>query len=120
MKKLIFSAVLLFATALGMAAAGKASYPGGEEALHKYITETMKYPAESKANGIEGNVEVSFVVRTDGSIGPIRIVRMIDPDLEAEAIRLVKAMPKWVPAEDNSGNAVESTVSLSIPFSISE
>lgn len=54
-------------------------------------------------------------MKSDGSIGSIKIVRMIDPDLEQEAIRLVKSMPKWTPADDG-GNPVDATATVAIPF----
>lgn len=97
----------------------KASFPGGKEALEKYISTNMKYPAAAKQNGIEGIVTVAFTVKTDGTIGSIKIVRMIDPDLEQEAIRLVKNMPKWQPAYDN-GNPVDSSEEVPIPFLLEE
>lgn len=93
----------------------KASYPGGDEAMQKYIAEKRIYPQISKDNGIEGIVVVAFTVKTDGSIGTIKIVRMIDPDLEQESIRLVKGMPNWNPATDN-GKPVDSQVQIDIPF----
>lgn len=96
------------------AAAAQPSFPGGEEACNKYITENIKYPQSAKDNGIEGIVNVSFTVMTDGSIGSIKIVNMIDPDLEQEAIRLVKSMPKWTPAEK------PTTVTLPIKFTLDD
>lgn len=60
-------------------------------------------------------VTVQFTVNTDGSIGSIKIVRMVDPDLEQEAIRIVKKMPAWIPA-DKDGSPVESTAEVAVPF----
>lgn len=74
-----------------------ASFPGGKEAEQEYINANRKYPEMAKENGIEGVVSVVFIVKADGSIGNIKIKRMVDPDLEAESIRLVKNMPKWTP-----------------------
>lgn len=96
-----------------------AAYPGGEEALNAYIGQNLVYPQMPKEMGIEGVVPVEFTVRADGSIGTIRITRMIDPDLEQEAIRLVKNMPAWTPASDN-GTPVESTATVKISFSLEE
>lgn len=90
-------------------------YPGGKEALDSYIAENLKYPAAAAANGIEGTVDVAFMVYANGSIGTIKIVRMIDPDLEAEAIRLVKGMPAWTPADKN-GTPVEAPAQVQINF----
>ena len=100
----------------GTAFAGpKPEYPGGQQALQEYITTNLKYPDTAKANGIEGTVDVAFTVKTDGTIGAIKIVRMVDPDLEAEAIRLVKGMPAWTPA-DNNGKPVDAQTQVQINF----
>lgn len=96
-------------------AADEPSYPGGKEALDKFIAQTMKYPAPAKANGVEGVVTVKFTVNADGTIGAIKIVRMIDPDLEQEAIRIVKKMPAWIPA-DKEGTPVAADATVAIPF----
>ena len=95
--------------------ASQPEFPGGAEALDNYITSNMKYPASAKANGIEGVVDVAFVVKADGTIGSIKIVRMVDPDLEAEAIRLIKGMPNWLPADEN-GTPVDSQTQVGINF----
>lgn len=114
MKKI---AVIAAAMAMGAAAyAGPVpQYPGGEAAMKEYIAENMKYPEAAKNNGIEGDVDVAFTVKADGSIGSIKIVRMIDPDLEAEAIRLIKSMPAWTPADKN-GSPVDSQTQIKINF----
>ncbi len=93
------------------------SFPGGEEALATYLSENMKYPKPALDNGIEGVVTVEFTVKADGSIGQIKIVRMLDPDLEQEAIRLVKQMPAWTPA-DKGGQAIDQTVTLPVKFAL--
>ena len=106
----IFTAVIAYADS-------PASYPGGKEALDTYIKDNLKYPETAKENGIEGIVEVVFTVKTDGTLGSMKIKRMIDPDLEAEALRLVKGMPKWNPAI--KGDApVESTADVKVPFEL--
>ena len=92
-------------------------FPGGEDALNKYLTDNMKYPQTAINNGIEGVVDVSFTVKADGSIGAIKIVRMVDPDLEQEAIRLVKGMPAWTPA-DNNGQPVDAQTQVQIKFTL--
>ena len=102
----------------GMAFAGPApEYPGGKDALNNYITSNLKYPAGAIANGIEGVVDVAFTVKADGSIGSIKIVRMVDPDLEQEAIRLVKNMPAWTPADKN-GQPVDAQTQVQINFTL--
>lgn len=100
----------------GAAYAGtQPEYPGGKAALDNYLSSNMKYPARAAENGIEGIVDVAFIVKTDGSIGSIKIVRMVDPDLESEAIRLVKGMPAWIPAEQN-GQPVDAQTQVEVNF----
>lgn len=114
-KMLALAAGMLFS---GMAFAGATpEYPGGKSALDEYIATNMKYPAAAQANGIEGVVDVAFTVKTDGSIGAIKIVRMVDPDLEQEAIRLVKGMPAWTPADKN-GQPVDAQTQVQITFTL--
>lgn len=120
MKKFNLRISVLFLTlgiSITLFADSKASYPGGEDAMKEYLASNLQYPAAAKQNGIEGVVNVSFVVKADGSIGTIKIARLIDPDLEQEAIRLVKNMPAWTPAEKD-GKAVDSTTEIAIPFQI--
>ena len=89
MKKLL--ATLAIAAGIsGTALAGAVpEYPGGKEAMDKYIAENMKYPQAAIDNGIEGVVPVSFTVKADGSIGNIKIVRMIDPEIRSYTTRIV-------------------------------
>lgn len=114
MKKIMtaFCSLLFCVAAFG---ATEPQYPGGKEALDKYLTTNIKYPQTAIDNGIEGVVDVAFIVKADGSIGSIKIVRMVDPDLESEAIRLVKGMPSWIPAEEN-GSPVDSQTQVDINF----
>lgn len=116
MKKLLLLAMglLMFAAAK---AADKPEYPGGQEAMNQYIAANMKYPETARQNGIEGEVDIAFTVKADGSIGAIKIMRMIDPDLEAEAVRLVKNMPAWTPAQKD-GQAVDSQAQIQILFTL--
>ena len=114
-KIIAVAAGLLFT---GMAFAGPApEYPGGKDAMNQYISSNLKYPDAAKANGIEGVVDVAFTVKADGSIGAIKIVRMVDPDLEQEAIRLVKGMPAWTPADQN-GQPVDAQTQVQITFTL--
>ncbi len=115
MKKMIISLLAFAGISLGAMAADSPTFPGGKEALDKFISTNLIYPETSKSMGVEGIVNVQFIVNTDGSIGSIKIVRMVDPDLEQEAIRIVKKMPAWIPA-DKDGVPVESTAQVSVPF----
>ncbi len=101
----------------GAATRQEASFPGGEKACKEFINKNVVYPASAQENGVEGVVVVSFTVKTDGTIGNIKIKRMVDPDLEAEAVRVVKKMPNWQPATED-GVAVESTAEVSFPFTL--
>lgn len=117
MKKMFLTLGCALGISMGAWAFTPASFPGGEEAQQQYITVNLRYPQTAKDNGIEGVVAIVFTVKTDGSIGNIKIKRMVDPDLENEAIRLVKQMPNWVPATDN-GTPVESSAEVDVPFTL--
>lgn len=96
-----------------------AQFPGGSEALDSYIAKNLTYPQPSINNGIEGVVHLKFLVKTDGSLNNITIVRLVDPDLESEAVRLVKGMPAWTPATVE-GKPVDSESTLKITFTLPE
>ncbi len=90
-------------------------FPGGIPALKQYLGENIQYPPSAAANSIEGTVFIEFVVDTNGSIINVKVLRSVDPDLDAEAIRVVKAMPKWKPGEQQ-GKKVRTTYVLPISF----
>ena len=75
-----------------------AEYPGGFEAMAAYIAKSVVYPEKAKAEGVEGKVFVQFVVDTDGSIAEATVLRGVGGECDAEALRVVKSMPKWQPA----------------------
>lgn len=118
MKKTLLSLIAALGLSAGAWAMTPASYPGGAQAYQNYIAENLQYPDAARQNGIEGDVSVLFTVKADGTIGNIQIKRMVDPDLESEAIRLVKLMPAWNPARDDAGNPMESAASLTVSFSL--
>lgn len=121
MKKLlsILASVSIAATAMAQSDTIPASYPGGEKAMSAYIEKNLKYPQPSINNGIEGVVNVKFIVKTDGALDKLSIVRLVDPDLEAEAIRLVKGMPAWNPATVG-GTPVDSESNVEVVFTLPE
>ena len=82
----------------------EASFPGGTQEMMKYFYENMEYPAASKELREQGRVFVEFVVNKDGSIDRIKILRGVSNDINAEVLRLVKAMPNWIPAQSNGEN----------------
>ena len=80
-------------------------YPGGTAELMRYLMRNIKYPAESRQRNSQGKVFVGFVVKKDGSIGDIEVVKTSGDDLlDAEAMRVVKAMPAWVPGKQGGEN----------------
>lgn len=117
MKRLVILSIALFIGFMMSAYAQNThpSFPGGEEALKNYLAENIQYPPMAVEMGIEGVVTVEFMVRADGSIGEAKIVRMVDPDLEDEALRIVKSMPRWNPASKD-GVPVDTWFSLPIKF----
>ena len=72
-------------------------FPGGDRKLMEYLASSIQYPPECKESCIQGRVIVTFVVERDGSISQAKVVKSLDPLLDAEALRVVKAMPKWIP-----------------------
>lgn len=93
----------------------KPEFPGGADALKKYISDHTKYPQIAKENGIEGIVEVGFIVMEDGKLNEIKVIRLVDPDLENEAIRVVSGMPVWIPAEKD-GSPISAPAKVDVPF----
>ncbi|MGH2642411.1 MAG: TonB family protein [Chitinophagaceae bacterium] len=92
------------------------SFPGGEDALVKYFSDHVKYPQEAHKEGLQGTVIVSFVVDKDGNLSDVHVINAeIGGGLEEEAVRLVKAMPKWIPGRQN-GEAVAVPYTLPIRF----
>ena len=89
------------------------SFPGA--ALMKYLDSHVRYPEEAAKDGVQGRVMVEFVIEKDGSIGDVRVLTGLNRDCDKEAIRVVKSMPKWCPAENN-GAPVRSYFMLPITF----
>ena len=90
-------------------------YPGGMQELMKYLQKEMKYPKEAQDKGIQGRVIVQFIVKKDGSIIEPEVVKPVDPLLDAEAVRVVNAMPKWNPGKQR-GQAVNVRFTLPVMF----
>lgn len=94
------------------------SFPGGNAALMKWLSEHLNYPAVAQENGVQGRVVVQFVVETDGSITQVKVARGVDPSLDKEATRVVKSMPRWNPGKQN-GQAVRVRFTLPVQFKLS-
>ncbi len=92
-------------------------FPGGDVALLKYISDHIKYPTIAMENNVQGKVVVQFVVTRDGSIGEVKVARGKDPDLDKEAVRVVKTLPKFIPGKMN-GQAVNVWYTLPINFKL--
>lgn len=95
----------------------KPEFPGGEAAMYKWLSENIVYPSAASEEGVQGRVVVEFVVGKDGSITNVRIVRPRHPALDKEALRVVKAMPKWMPGRNN-GQPVKVTYTLPVTFKL--
>lgn len=116
MKKVIAFILGIFALVGSASAQDTApSFPGGVAALNDFIAKNLVYPAAAIDNGAEGTVVVTFTVKADGSLDGFKIKRMVNPDLESEALRIAKKMPKWIPAQKD-GSAVDSPASIPVKF----
>lgn len=93
------------------------SFPGGDVACMKWLSENVKYPAEAVEKGIKGRVIVQFVVTKDGKITDAEVARSVDPLLDAEALRAIRSMPDWEPAQ-RDGQNIAVKYSLPIAFSL--
>ena len=92
-------------------------FPGGEAALLKYVGDNLHYPPLAIENNVQGTVVVMFVVTKTGQVGEVKIARSKDPDLDKEAVRVVKSLPKFQPGKQN-GNAVNVWFTLPIRFKL--
>ena len=92
-------------------------FPGGQEALNRYLVRNIKYPLLAQENGIQGRVVCQFVVNSDGSIVVISVVRGVEESLDKEAIRVIKSMPKWTPGRQG-GKSVRVKYTLPIRFKL--
>jgi Ca-activated chloride channel family protein len=90
-------------------------FPGGLDSLRAFIQRNLRYPEEAKRNKIEGKVFVSFIIEADGSVSNIKVLRDIGGGCGAEAVRVVKLMPKWKPGKQH-GKAVRTQFNLPIQF----
>ena len=92
-------------------------FPGGTEALFKFIYDNIQYPQIALENSIEGNVIVRFCVNYKGAIEQVSIIRGIDPSLDTEAIRLINTLPAWKPGRQ-AGNPVNVWYTLRVQFQL--
>lgn len=92
-------------------------FAGGMSALIDYLSTNIKYPQDAIKQNLSGRVMVMFVVETDGSISNVKVAKNVFPSLDAEAVRVVKAMPKWIPGR-HKGKIVRVNYIVPIVFSI--
>ena len=90
-------------------------YPGGQAVLFEYLSKNIKYPADAEKKKVEGKVFVTFVVDTDGKITDVSLLRKVFPSLDAEAIRVISAMPNWIPGKQK-GQVVRVKYTVPIMF----
>lgn len=96
-----------------------AEYPGGPEAMLKYLSKNTEYPAIAQENGIQGRVYIEFVVEKDGTPTQFRVLKSVDPALDKEALRVAKTMKKWIPGEQQ-GRKVRSKFRLPVLFRLNQ
>jgi serpin B len=92
-------------------------FPGGEAALMKYIQTHIKYPPTAAKNHVQGRVIVQFVVRKDGGVSVVHVVRSVDKDLDREAVRVCKTLPKFTPGRQN-GKVVDVWYTVPVAFKL--
>lgn len=94
-------------------------FPGGQEAFKKYIQDNIVYPRKARKNNVQGGVIITFVVRADGSISDITLVKSLNEECDYEALRIVKKMPSWKPGSDK-GKPVNVKFVLPITFRLAD
>ena len=92
-------------------------FPGGQAALNRFLSSNMNYPQIARENGIEGRVIVQFVVTKNGTVGEVKVLRSVDRDLDKEAIRLCKSLPKFIPGKKD-GQDVNVWYTIPIIFKL--
>ncbi|MFK5857102.1 MAG: energy transducer TonB [Bacteroidota bacterium] len=92
-------------------------FPGGMSNLMSFLGKNIRYPAIAKNNNEQGRVFVNFVVEKDGSISNAKVVSGVSPTLDAEALRVINAMPNWIPGTQK-GKPIRVTYNLPVKFTI--
>lgn len=93
------------------------AFPGGAEAMVKFIVDNIQYPETAKELGDQGRVYVAFVVEKDGSLSNIEVLRGVSVELDREAKRVIRSMPKWKPGEQQ-GKVVRCRMRLPVTFTL--
>jgi TonB family protein len=95
------------------------AFPGGFEALSKFLATNIKYPKDAREKGIEGRVICTFVIETDGTLSNIKVSRSVSPDVDEEAMRVLKLSPNWIPGKQ-AGKTVRVQYSIPISFKLND
>jgi protein TonB len=93
------------------------TFPGGDDALYSFISKQIQYPEIAKRAGVEGKVYIQFVVRTDGKVSDVTVVKGIGAGCDEEAMKVVKSMPNWKPGRQN-GHPVNVRISVPIVYKL--
>lgn len=93
------------------------SFPGGEAARIRFLSENIRYPQMARESGIQGTVFVTFVVERDGSVTDVRVLRGIGGGCDEEAVRVIQSMPRWTPGRQR-GRAVRVQFTMPIRFTL--
>jgi protein TonB len=91
------------------------AFPGGDKKLFKFLKKNIKYPKEARRKEIEGRVYISFVIDEQGMVQDVRVIKGVSPELDEEAVRVVKLMPKWTPGSQK-GKPIKVQYTLPIIF----
>lgn len=94
-----------------------ATFPGGLGAFYQYLGSNLSYPKEAREKKIEGKVMIEYIVETDGTITNVTVKKGVEPSLDAEAVRVMKSSPNWIPGKQQ-GKAVRQKVVLPIQFNL--
>ncbi|WP_303142583.1 energy transducer TonB [uncultured Parabacteroides sp.] len=89
-------------------------FPGGQSALLQFLAKSIKYPVEAQQQGKQGKVTVTFIVEKDGSITNAKVIQVLYPSLDEEALRVINSMPKWTPGKMKDGKVVR--VQYTVPL----
>ena len=90
-------------------------FPGGQEGLMRYLQQNVQYPPTAVQNNVQGRVIVQFIIDETGQVGDVEVVRSVSEEVDAEAVRVIKSMPKFEPGRQN-GEPVAVWYTLPIAF----
>lgn len=96
------------------------SFPGGDAALMKFISEHLVYPEEAAKNKIEGKVIVQFIVEETGKVGEVKVARSVNEELDSEAVRVIKLLPDFSPGRNVKGEQIKVWYTMPVIFKIQE